>query len=551
MKKALAMLLFAGLAFLPMASFADVVDESLGQGAGFEAALNTGSSDLIQIFPQKAEDFASAVFYRYEYPDYGAYVSGYNDIGQVGGSDNWMGIVDKKLGIGTLGVFTNVPVNYFTNDAGGHPDLGLEYQSGDNTWNDMGYGATTNDWASIVNSWHARLPVDWTTGPVGWWNPPEALMYALGPVYFATPQNKIQVVYADQGFGLSLNYGDTQGANRSDITKNTYTDGDGDNVGAASDLGWKKYSDAAMEFGGKVGYGTKDSGVFSNLDVAGSFELGTIDVTRTRIQENPAVNGANVSSNISLKDGNGGIYDARLALLATKDTDETTQIRLSAEGVLSKLGTEFLYQVDGDNDGDFTDAADLSVKRDSSYDNLNILVNAGVVEKIEGGNGRVVASLGVNFRDQALKDKQMVYDPADSRYEFFFLSWISDVSGQILQVPVRVGVEQALTGWLTLRLGASTNAFRYAWGKAVVSSDLKADRTGFNDTATINTATDAFQNVDFNTGLGVALGNFTFDMLLDQEWVEDTLVQDVRPGRGTFIYGDLASVAKFQATFKY
>jgi hypothetical protein len=545
MKKALTLLLLAGLAFLPLASFADVVDESLGQGAGFEAALNTGSSDLVQIFPQKAEDFASAVFYRYGYPgDYGPgnMQSMYNGSQfPISGGDNWMGIIDNKLGIGTLAIYTNVPVNFFTNNAGGHPDLSI-----DSMWGGSNWGGTTNEWTEVVNQWQ-----DWNGtgyGPV-----PQGSTDADGPLtwpnqWFATPQNKVMVVYADQGFGLSLNYGDAQGNGWSDKNNNTYTDGDNNDVNAGTVLGYKKYSNGTMEFGGAIGYGTKDAGVFSTLDVAGSFELGMIDDTRTYIEENAANNGTNVFWNRSLKDGNGGIYDARLNLLATKDSDEMTQVRLSASGVMSKLGTEELYQSDNDNDGDFTSVNDNNGKRDTSYDNLNILVNAGVVHKIEAGNGKVVASLGVNYRDQSFKDEEKWYNPTASRWEY---SYYSNADYSWLMVPVRVGVEQALTGWLTLRLGASTNAFQMFWAKNMPKSDLKADGSGYDDSETMNSSSDSFQNVTFNTGLGVALGNFTFDMLLDQGFLEDNMLRGIRPGAGVLVDGDLVQLYKFQATFKY
>ena len=573
MKKALAMLLLAGLAFLPLASFADVVDESLGQGSGFAAALNTGSSDLVQIFPQKAEDFASAVFYRYGVPDY-AYnninAPWGNDGGQyyqfpIFGADNWMGIIDKKLGIGTIGVYTNVPVNYFTDDAGGHPDLGMYYYTNDQDWHHIGnYGIVTNDWGSVIQAWHTYQSPLATTSPVGSTNPSESMgllwgvpttlplpggvdLYLASPVYIQTPQNKVEVVYADQGFGLSLNYGDNTGSNVTDFNSNSFSSTNP--VAADTFLGYSRVADSAMEFGGSVGYGTKDTGVFSTFDVSGSFELGMLDQSIKGIQENPAANGSNTMFNMSHKDGNGGIYDVRLNLLATKDTDEMTQVRLSANGVLSKLGEETMIQMDGNNDGNFNDTDDLQAKRDFSYDNLNIGINAGVVHKIEGGNGRVVASIGANYRDQTFKDQVMFYDAVNSRWEYPGDDCYSNADFTSLVVPIRVGVEQSLTGWLTLRLGASTNAFQYYWAKEMAKNNLNTDATGFTDSSTINTSSDSFQNVAFDTGFGIVLGNFTFDALLDQEWVEDTLL--VHPASGILTGNDIADCAKFQATFKY
>jgi hypothetical protein len=51
--------------------------------------------------------------------------------------------------------------------------------------------------------------------------------------------------------------------------------------------------------------------------------------------------------------------------------------------------------------------------------------------------------------------------------------------------------------------------------------------------------------------LGVALGNFTFDMLLDQQFVEDALLNTPRPGAGVGFDQPFIVVSKFQATFKY
>src|SRR5947207_2357900 len=118
MKKAF-LLLVAGLLMLPVASFATVADESLGQGSGFDAGLRTGSNDLLQIMPEKASDFSNTFFLRFGVPDYqtpgnkGSYNSGYDGNGLIFGSDNWFGVIDSKHGIGTWGVFLNVPVNYF------------------------------------------------------------------------------------------------------------------------------------------------------------------------------------------------------------------------------------------------------------------------------------------------------------------------------------------------------------------------------------------------------------------------------------------------------
>lgn len=568
MKKALALLLLAGLAFLPMVSFADVVDESLGQGAGFAAALNTGSSDIIQIFPQKAEDFASAVFYRYGVPDFEenninapwSEKQGHYYQFPIMGQDNWMGIVDKKLGIGTLGVFTNVPVNYFTNDAGGHPDLGL-YWFNDQDWHHMGnYGMVTNDWGSLIQGWHCYMSPLATTGPVGAptnFSESLALLYTVppgygltDPVYIETPQNKVEIVWADQGFGLSLNYGDNTGANITDFTSNTYTDGDNDSVLAGDMLGFSKVADSAMEFGGSVGYGTKDAGVFSSLDVSGSFELGLLDQSIKVLRENGTADGSYVAASLGHKDGNGGIYDARLNLLATKDTDEMTQVRLSATGVLSKLGMELMMM--GDTNNDYAvDENDFKAKRDFSYDNLNISVNAGVVNKIEAGNGRVVSSVGVNYRDQTFKDTAMVWVPVDAAWEFPGSDCFSNADFTSVLVPLRVGVEQDLTGWLTLRLGASTNIFQSYWAKVTLKSDEMADGTGFEDSATINKSSDSFKNVLFNTGFGVKLGNFTFDALIDEEFIQDRLLAGPQPGAGVLFPADMVVLSKVQATFKY
>ena len=115
----------------------------------------------------------------------------------------------------------------------------------------------------------------------------------------------------------------------------------------------------------------------------------------------------------------------------------------------------------------------------------------------------------------------MFYDAVNSRWEY-------PGDGSRFQcgfhfalvVPIRVGV---LLNWLvnpsSWALPRISFPISYR-AKEMAKNNLNTDATGFTDSSTINTSSDSFQNVAFDTGFGIVLGNFTFDALLDQEWVQ-------------------------------
>ncbi len=561
MKKALALLLLAGLVLAPVASFADVADQSLGQGAGFDASLRTGSSDLVQLFPEQASNFSNTFFLYYGTPDYqavpgippagGTDTIGWDGNGLLSGSDNWFGMIDSKHGIGTWALFLNVPVNYFTDNAGGNPDLrlGTETDGYNNTYSNLGgfdptdaggWGAMTNNWGSVVNHWS-----DWNgTGmanPAGG-NTGASNSNRIGE-YLQTPNNKFEVTFADQGFGLSLNYGD-QAGDYWDFTGNT-------NVlvpatpAAGTYLGYKQEADQVQEFGLSAGIGSKDVGPFSNLDVAASFELGTISMIDSEIEENATATGVNNYFQNMMKDN--GIYDFRVNALAVKDSDENTQIRLSTNDVISQLGTKETFQEDNNNNGSFLDAGDTNEFRDTTYSNLDINLNAGCVHKIEDGKGRFISSIGVQYRNQHFTDESQTYNVANAAFQPVYYS-DSDYTNFL--VPVHMGAEQDLFNWLTLRLGATANAFQSYSDKTIGRNNQTAAGV-YQNVETDNSWSDQFANVMFTSGFGVKFGNFAFDALLNEDVVENTTLVNIAPGAGTLFSGNLVTVAKVDGTFKF
>ncbi len=560
MKKALALLLLAGLAFAPIASFADVADESLGQGSYFDAALRTGSSDLVQLFPEQASNFSNTFFMYYGTPDYeavpgippagGTDTIGYDGNGLLSGSDNWFGVIDSKHGIGTWAVFINVPVDYFTDNAGGNPDLylGTETDGFNNTYTAVGgfdptdaagYGATTNNWGAVVNHW-----TDWNG--TGYSNVGGGNVGASGGrigEYLQTPNNKFVVTFADQGFGLSLNYGD-QAGDYWDFTGNTNVTVPA-NPAAGTYLGYKQYADQVQEYGLSLGLGGKDVGPFSNLDVAASFELGTIDLVDSQVEENAAGTGVNNYYQDSMKDN--GIYDVRVNVLAVKDSDENTQLRLSTNDVLSQLGTKEVFQEDNNNNGSFLDAGDDNEFRDTTFANLDINVNAGCVHKIEDGKGRFISSIGVQYRNQHFTDESQEYSVANAQFQPVYYS-DSDYTNFL--VPIHMGAEQDLFDWLTLRLGATANAFQSYSDKTIGRNNQTAEGV-YQNVETDNSWSDQFANVIFTSGFGVKFGNFGFDALLNEDVVENNMLVNIAPGAGTLFTGNLVTVAKVDGTFKF
>jgi hypothetical protein len=234
--------------------------------------------------------------------------------------------------------------------------------------------------------------------------------------------------------------------------------------------------------------------------------------------------------------------------LGTKDQDENTQMRASFVGILSNLAAEETFQHDTNNDGDFiNDGATNNTKQDVGYANLDLNLNAGCVHKIEGGKGRLVANLGVQFRDQHFTDKGWQYNAGNAQMQY---NYYSDSDYQNINVPFAVGAEQDLNDWLTVRLGANTPLYATWWDTSIGRSNQDA-QGNYQNKVTVNSYGDSFMSVNVNSGFSVKLGNFTFDALLNQAFFENTFLQNVEPGRGTLFGGDLATLAKAEGTFKF
>lgn len=538
MKKVFALLLLAGLAFVPVASFATSADEGLGQGAGFNGSLATGSADLIQLFPNEAANFGAWATWRFGVPDQGtANKSGWGSL--ISGQDNWFGISDNKHGLGTWTVYSNRPSNYFTHNAGGVPNLDPSYHNAGN-----GYGTITNSWDDVLQQWGPDYRPNETNrgngnrgGYSGWYS------WVVG-----TPQEKFSINFSDKvgddTLGIEVNYGDTAGNNNWNLTGTTQTDTNPTSLAAGTWDGYKRYWDESSQLGLNVGFGTKVSDM--NLDLAVGYEMGNLDYMDSELEQNATNSGTNNYYIATLKPANGGIYDINVSALLTKDQDENTQMRLALTGTLGNLGAEEIGQNDNNNDGDFTTAGDTNIKLEDSYANTMANLMAGCVHKIEGGKGRLVANLGVAYRDQHFKNQYFTWNSGAARFD---TSWKTDGDYNSITVPLAVGAEQDLNDWLTVRMGAHTNLLDLQGATEIGYSGLNAGQYTGSETDTFYSQ--PFDNVTFTSGFSTKIGNFTFDALLNENFFENTFMTAVQPGRGTFFTGNLVTVAKVDGTFRY
>lgn len=513
MKKVLMLLTSFGLlAGLLGSAQASVRLESLGLGANPEAALVTDDLDLIFLFPNKAADYGSVVDLRYE--------------GLTATDDRWGGVLDNKYeNIGTLGIYTHRPQRLFTQDPG-HPTL----------------GGVSNDWNDIVNNW-SEINGNQTFAGNG--------TGAWGSIYgweIPTPQNDVDLFWAKKtetgSFGIQVTYGKTQGQNNWNLTKATPTDGGNDDIVGGTFLGFERFSDSASVFGAAVGYGKDDVGGWG-LNVRGSFHIGNIDLADVEKNRNATDTADITRFNATLEDD--GINQIQGAVLLTKQNNETSETRVAALVTLGKLATKELYQWDSNADGDYADGGDDDDTRNTEYKNTDLRLNVAKNYVVNDGRGKVVAAVGLAYRTQEFTDEVMQFDSGDARREE---TYYNNSNFKSFQVPFNVGAEQQLFSWLTARVGASTNLFA-----SFTSENTSRDGDGSNNVTLPETevyeTSDAFTNVTFTTGLGATWNNFTLDVLLDQTYFENTVINNLQIGRGIFYAGDQLLIAKAEAKYKF
>lgn len=513
MKKVLMLLASFGLlAGLVGKAQAGVRLESLGLGANPEAALLTDDLDLIFLFPNKAADYASVVDLRYE--------------GLTLTDDRWGGVLDNKYeNIGTLGIYTHRPQRLFTQDPG-HPTL----------------QGVSNDWDEIVNGWFEGNGNQTFAGNgTGAW----------GSLYgweIPTPANDVDLFWAKKtetgSFGIQVTYGRTKGQNNWNLTKATPTDGGNDDIGSITFLGYERFSDSASVLGAAVGYGRDGVGGWG-LDVRGSFHIGNIDLADVRKCRNASDTADIIYENATLEDD--GISQIQGAVLLKKQNSETSETRVSALATLGKLATKELFKVDQNFDGDFVDAFDFDDTRNTEYKNTDLRLNVARNYVVNDGRGKVIAAAGLAYRKQDFTDQVMVFDSGDARREEIYYN---NSSFKSFQVPFNVGAEQQLFSWLTARVGASTNLFASYTSENTSRSGDGSNNVTLPETEVYETS-DAFTDVTFTTGLGATWNNFTLDVLLDQTYFENTVINNLQIGRGIFFAGDQLLIAKAEAKYKF
>lgn len=556
MKKVL-MLLFMTAVLLgtSMVAKATVRTESLGLGAGADAALAVDDIDLVWLFPSRLPEFSNTAEWRYgvsnepvnAYADWDVF----NDTQTNVRKDNWGGVIDGKHGaIGVIGVYVNRPNTYFTHDLGNNPYLGLADTNNDyesfNEDNNINYGVVSNNWDDFVNGWRG---FNYNYGSTGTTN--NRSYQSLWQWQILAPQNKLDLLWAKElgggVLGVQFNYGHRSGDsfNWYGLNNSSSTDGNNNAWAAGSFVDQQKAAEASSQFGAAVGFGKKDLGPFSKVDAKVSFETGSLDYADQELYRNNTNSGNYVRYDNTLKGD--GIHDIQVGLLAVKDKDENNQMRVNAQAILTKFNTKEVQLWDSNNDGSFTDESNGNNQtRKTGYTGTILSAGTACVHKYDGGKGLVVVSLGVNYRTMKFTDDVQHWNAAAQRNDYDFKA--EDTFTNIT-IPVAVGAEQKFTKWLTGRLGMNANLLQSYKEKATTYGNIVNGQ--YQDSEVDKSSTDPRANVKMTTGVGVNVGNWTLDMLIDQNFFEDTFLNSVRPGRGTLFTGDLATVAKAQMTVKF
>jgi len=343
--------------------------------------------------------------------------------------------------------------------------------------------------------------------------------------------------------GVQFNYGDRSGDTYDWNGLNSTASSNG-TYGAEDYVDTTKAASSSTQFGVAVGYGKKDLGPFSKIDAKVSYEAGILDYADQEIYTNNTNTGNIQYDNWTLKGD--GIHDIQIGLLGVKDKDENNQMRVNANADLVTFNTLEIGQTDNNYNGSFMDAGDYNRTRKTGYTGTNLSAGTACVHKYAEGKGQLVISLNVNYRTQKFTEDYQNYNAGAARWDY--LDKAEDTFTNIT-VPLSVGTEQKFTHWLTGRLGMSANLAQAYKEKATTYGTIVNGQ--YTTSETDKSSTDPRTNVKMSTGIGINVGNWTLDLLLDQNFIEDTFLASLRPGRGTLFAGDLGTVGKAQMTVKF